>query len=311
MYALEAEQGIYEVLQGDFVVKAVYTFEHDPYICFVTEFMVGGDFNKILGEFGRLENEQAQFYFAELVLAIESLHNEKIIHRDLKPDNILMDGTGHIRLTDFGLSEQQVHVMKDNSKPVGLNSALPSPQIGPGGTPPRKDSTLINKFLEEPASKDIKVEFKVKQTNNKKGLHQKKPSMMRLSHKEGAGEVVDKKHRIVGTPDYMAPEILNPEKYPQACNEKALDWWSMGVILYEFLVGIPPFNDSTREGIFDNIRNLRMDWPEVGYDEDCVHPEEVDLIKRLLNPNPNRRLGDKGAQEIKNHKFFESKKFSY
>jgi len=76
--------------------------------------------------------------------------------------------------------------------------------------------------------------------------------------------------------------------------------------LYELLVGIPPFNASSREEIFDNIRNLQMDWPEIGYDEDCITPEAVDLIKKLLNPNPNTRLGAKGVQEIKNHKFFEN-----
>ena len=49
-----------------------------------------------------------------------------------------------------------------------------------------------------------------------------------------------------------------------------------------------------------------MDWPEIGYDEDCITPEAVDLIKKMLDPNPNRRLGARGAQEIKNHKFFDS-----
>ncbi len=151
MYALEAEQGIYEVLQGDFVVKAVYTFEHDSFICFVTELMIGGDFNSILEEFGRLEKEQAQFYFAELILAVESLHNENIVHRDLKPENILMDDKGHIRLTDFGLSNKQ-NIMRDESK-----SNAGSPLLGPQPSQARLDKLIVK----DPPVKNIKVEFKV------------------------------------------------------------------------------------------------------------------------------------------------------
>lgn len=56
-------------------------------------------------------------------------------------------------------------------------------------------------------------------------------------------------NRIIGTPDYMAPEILKLED----CSSKAIDYWAMGIILYEMLIGIPPFNDTTTEKIHDNI----------------------------------------------------------
>lgn len=69
------------------------------------EYMKGGDFSGILQEYGCLENRVAKFYIAELVLAIQHLHNLGIVHRDLKPDNILLDSSGHIKLTDFGLSK--------------------------------------------------------------------------------------------------------------------------------------------------------------------------------------------------------------
>ncbi len=83
--------------------------------------------------------------------------------------------------------------------------------------------------------------------------------------------------RIVGTPDYIAPEVINGI----SSNNKTLDWWSMGVIMYEFLVGLPPFNADSVELIFDNIRNLRMEWPEIGdpEDGDKISPEAADLIK--------------------------------
>ena len=78
---------------------------HKAFLCFVLEYMIGGDFGSILHNYGYLEEKITQFYVAELVLAVENMHKIGIIHRDLKPDNILLDAEGHIKLTDFGLSE--------------------------------------------------------------------------------------------------------------------------------------------------------------------------------------------------------------
>lgn len=88
--------------------------------------------------------------------------------------------------------------------------------------------------------------------------------------------------RAVGTPDYLAPELLlgtghGPE----------VDWWALGAILYEFITGAPPFNAETPEEIFDNILDRRITWP----DEDDMSCECRDLIDKLLHPNPLKRLG--------------------
>lgn len=52
-----------------------------------------------------------------------------------------------------------------------------------------------------------------------------------------------------------------------------MDWWSFGIIVYEFLIGIPPFNDHTPEKIFSNIMKLDITWPDIGYEENCITPE--------------------------------------
>ncbi|KAK4837428.1 hypothetical protein QYF36_005327 [Acer negundo] len=104
------------------------------------------------------------------------------------------------------------------------------------------------------------------------------------------------KHSVAGTPDYLAPEILLGMGHGATA-----DWWSVGVILYELLVGIPPFNAKTPQQIFDNIMNRDIPWPKI--------PEEVsydayDLIEKLLTENPVQRLGATGAREVKRHIFF-------
>jgi len=102
---LQAERNIFEILTGDFVVKAISSFSQDNCLFFLLEYLSGGDFNSILQEYYRLDEDIAKFYIAEVILAIEYLHSQEIIHRDLKPDNILLDKNGHIKLADFGLSE--------------------------------------------------------------------------------------------------------------------------------------------------------------------------------------------------------------
>src|SRR6185437_9454298 len=70
----------------------------------VMEYLIGGDLSSLLQNFERFEEEMARMYTAEVVLALEYLHNNGITHRDLKPDNMLITSEGHIKLTDFGLS---------------------------------------------------------------------------------------------------------------------------------------------------------------------------------------------------------------
>ena len=75
------------------------------------EYLPGGDLMTLLMAKDILSEDEARFYAAELVLAIESGHKLNCIHRDLKPDNVLVEKDGHIKLSDFGLSKKTVYIL--------------------------------------------------------------------------------------------------------------------------------------------------------------------------------------------------------
>jgi len=103
--------------------------------------------------------------------------------------------------------------------------------------------------------------------------------------------------RIMGTPDYLSPEILLGQRAGFGA-----DWWAVGVITFELLTGCPPFNDETPEAIFDNILRREMfGWPE----ELDISPSCQSFVEALSQPAPKTRLGANGTDEIKKHAFFE------
>lgn len=103
--------------------------------------------------------------------------------------------------------------------------------------------------------------------------------------------------QVYGTPEYIAPEVILRQGYG-----KPVDWWSMGIILYEFLVGCVPFFGETPEELFAHVINDEIEWPEA---EDWPLPEDAQhLVSQLLQQNPLDRLGTGGAHEVKEHPFF-------
>ena len=103
--------------------------------------------------------------------------------------------------------------------------------------------------------------------------------------------------QVFGTPEYIAPEVILRQGYG-----KPVDWWSMGIILYEFLIGCVPFFGETPEELFAHTVNDDIEWPE---EEDWPVPSEAkDIIAALLQQNPLDRLGTAGAFELKEHFYF-------
>uniref|UniRef100_A0A9J7Y2K4 non-specific serine/threonine protein kinase n=1 Tax=Cyprinus carpio carpio TaxID=630221 RepID=A0A9J7Y2K4_CYPCA len=111
-----------------------------------------------------------------------------------------------------------------------------------------------------------------------------------------AREFSDK--QVCGTPEYIAPEVILRQGYG-----KPVDWWAMGIILYEFLVGCVPFFGDTPEELFGQVISDEINWPE---GEDAPPADAQELITLLLRQNPLERLGTGGAYEVKHHQFFHS-----
>ena len=179
------------------------------------DFCPGGELFYHLHHLGRLTEDQSRFYISEILLGLEHLHSLDIIYRDLKPENILLDLDGHIKITDFGLS-------KENIKPL------------------------------------------------------------------------DRSYSFCGSPEYMSPEMLQGQGHG-----RQLDFYSLGALLYEMLTGLPPYYDSNRSKLYQNILQEEISLPSY------ISKAGKDLLQELLHKNPDQRLGSyNGAYDIKIHPWF-------
>lgn len=209
-----AERTVLAQIDNPFIVPLKFSFQSPEKLYLVLAFVNGGELFHHLQREGKFDLNRSRFYTAELLCALECLHEYNVIYRDLKPENILLDYTGHIALCDFGLCKL-----------------------------------------------------------NMKGQ--------------------EKTNTFCGTPEYLAPELLLAQGYT-----KVVDWWTLGVLFYEMLTGLPPFYDENVNEMYRKILQDPLRFPE------DMDREAKSLIQGLLERNPEKRLGVNGAAEIKAHPFF-------
>ena len=118
------EQIFMSRVKSPWIVELKASFQEDDYLYLIMEYLPGGDLMNLFIKEDILTEDEARFYIAELILAIESIHKLDCIHRDIKPDNILIDKTGHIKLTDFGLAKISEKLFeKDNNNSFVYNNS--------------------------------------------------------------------------------------------------------------------------------------------------------------------------------------------
>uniref|UniRef100_A0AAQ4QRB1 Ribosomal protein S6 kinase n=1 Tax=Gasterosteus aculeatus aculeatus TaxID=481459 RepID=A0AAQ4QRB1_GASAC len=219
-------QVLEHIRQSPFLVTLHYAFQTDTKLHLILDYVNGGELFTHLVQRVRFKEPEVALYSGEIVSALEHLHKLGIVYRDLKLENILLDSSGHIVLTDFGLSK----------------------------------------------------EF----------------------------DQVERAFSVCGTIEYMAPEIVEGG---ESGHDKAVDWWSLGVLMYELLTGGSPFTVDGNENSHTDIakRILKKDPP---FPKD-MGPLAKDLIQRLLVKDPKKRLGSgpNGGENVKKHPFYQGYSF--
>ncbi|KAK9123463.1 hypothetical protein Sjap_013065 [Stephania japonica] len=215
-----------------------------------------------------------RFYAAEILCALHHLHQMGIVYRDLKPENILIQQSGHLCLTDFDLSRQL-------SRRTGT-AATPAPVLEASRPRHRRNLTRIMFALSD-AGGDLLLQLKKVKSARVSPVSRRKPSF----------STVERSNSFVGTEEYVAPEVVRGDGH-----EFAVDWWAFGILLYEMMYGRTPFRGSNRKETF---RNVLTKSPEFLGKRTAL----IDLIERLLEKDPEKRLGyGFGAPEIREHEFF-------
>ena len=156
---ITTEKDITTSIDSNFIMKCYCSFQTRARLYMILDYANNGDLGEYLNVQKKVEESVAKFVICEVILALQILHDKGIIYRDLKPENLLIDSTGHILLTDFGLAKQGVF-------------DLPNQET----------------------------------------------------------------HSFCGSIAYLAPEVLNKEGH-----KTSVDWYLLGVLFYELLMGIPPF----------------------------------------------------------------------
>ncbi|ORZ27638.1 kinase-like domain-containing protein [Lobosporangium transversale] len=249
------------------IVKLIYSFQDADHLYLVMEYMSGGDLLNLLIEKDIFEEDFAKFYVAEMVLCIEEAHKLGYIHRDIKPDNFLFNKEGHIKLSDFGLATD-FHWAHDTAYYESQRRAL----LRKTGIDIENTDTLRSRKKPNNNTKAA-VAWNLDDDQYAQSIGRPPPNQSILTWRDRNRKKMA--FSVVGTNNYMAPEVLRGTGYDRGC-----DWWSLGVIMFEMLYGYPPFISKSRHTTRLKIINWRqtLRFPA----KPKVSREVQDLIEKLI-----------------------------
>lgn len=213
---LAAENNVLQKTDHPFLASLKYSFQTADRLCFVMEYIQGGEIFFHLSRERRFSVERTRFYGAEMLDALDYLHTLGIVYRDLKLENVMLAKDGHVKITDFGLCKEQINY---------------------------GDATKT----------------------------------------------------FCGTPEYLAPEVLEEDVY-----HRSVDFWALGIAMFEMAAGYLPYVSNSQDTLFAKIVYEPIKYPK------NMYPPLRSLLVSLLQKDPELRLGHgpEDAAEIKAHPFF-------
>ncbi|CAL1540845.1 unnamed protein product [Lymnaea stagnalis] len=216
-HTLNEKRLLASVTNFPFIVKLVMAFKDTTNLYMVMEFTPGGELFRLIRRKGRVPEAWAQFYSAQVLLALQYLHNANVLYRDLKPENLLIDSSGYPKMADFGFAK------------------------------------------------------KVHQT-----------------------------WTLCGTPQYIAPEMILNKGYG-----KSVDYWGLGILIYEMVAGYVPFDHKTPIRLYEMIVECNVNYPS------HFKPQLSNLLSKLIQLDVTKRYGNlkDGAFDIINHLWYKEVDF--
>ncbi|KAK3116472.1 hypothetical protein LTR53_003136 [Teratosphaeriaceae sp. CCFEE 6253] len=257
------------------VVPLIASFQDNTNLYLVMEYMIGGDFLGLLLREDVLEEGVAKWYIAEMILCIEEVHKMKWIHRDVKPDNFLISASGHLKISDFGLAFDGHWAHSQSYFSNQRYSLLEKLGIRIDGDDQDVDEELEAKAAALDDGGEVRVNNKAKpKLDNEENA--KREGLLNYRNRTERRRLA---RSVVGTSQYMAPEVIMGQPYDGRC-----DWWSIAIILYECLYGRTPFYCENRQKTKDTIVHHRSTL-QFGSHERWSRPASES--RRLLPPPSN------------------------